>query len=431
MRNISFLTVEGLEPINIYEKKYWHRMLLNNIKVGAEIECSYESSCPRRQLQEALKPTDSYSEFGDNGINEVKGDGSLVNGVEITTVGRRVSFLELYNQYKFITDNIFQHDPNMDSHAGFHNHILLDYNDYSNSLEVPFNPLIFKNFVQLLRRHFPEICYITSTVKPTPRTKPTAMTRNTYFSDHSTLMSTTIHDKTIADIQRKIINGSRYRSLNLYPLNARDNTIKKLHVELRFPDGSIYPAQMAAQNILYTAMLLKACELSEIGMLGTGDDWEETKRLANAFRNAGEHVTGNRCSYAPSEEDLAKIKERAQDMLIFLKPSICAIEPKVMPILKSLAEKPISLMRREMTDVEVNEYFHSIVSTTFKDNTDMDILKLIASCSITGANSQENWCYKVSEKLGKDYKVISESVKTMGTLRNLKFDYEVGGVVEF
>ena len=144
MRKVSFFTGNDIVPINIYESSYWKKFIKNNLKIGVEIECSFEDHSPRQDLERLLRPTNNYSRFGESGINEVKGDGSLVNGVEITTVGRRVSFLELYFQYKHITDAMFAFDPAMGSHEGLHNHLLIDYGQNHNSLELTFNEIIIK-----------------------------------------------------------------------------------------------------------------------------------------------------------------------------------------------------------------------------------------------------------------------------------------------
>lgn len=431
MRKLSFLSSEGLEPINIYESNYWKKFIKSNLKVGVEIECSFEDRSPRSELSRALSPSSNYSNFGDSGVNEVKGDGSLVNGVEITTVGRRVSFLELYFQYKFITDNIMQHSPALGSHEGLHNHLLLDYGHSHNSLELSFNDIILKNFIQLVKRHFPELAYLTSTVKPTDRTDENVITRNNSFCQQDTLFNTTVVGKTMKEIRDRVMSGGRYKAVNLNPMQFdRNGRIERMHFELRFPDGSIFPAQIAAQNILYTALLLKAVELSEVGLISTGDDWERTKVLSGYIRNNGVHDYLNRCSHPLTDELEEEIRDRAMDMLMFLKSSIYSIEPKVYPILKLLAEKPISLRRRENTDEEINEFFDGIIKSSFKDNSDNEIVKLIATCEITDANSRENWCFKAAEKLNRKYSDVLESVKSMETLRNLKYDYELKSIVQ-
>ena len=186
--------------------------------------------------------------------------------------------------------------------------------------------------------------WITSTIK---HDIPGIITRKYNFCNHTSLYSTAIPSKTAAEIRRTIYNGDRYRFINLIPLtteNENEDNISRFHVELRYPDCSLFPAQMAAQNILHAALLYKAIELSEHGIIACSDnedDWSEIKRLMNAIRT-DDYTSGDRVSAPLSQNDVTLIKSRSEEMIKELKSAICAVDKNAYPILRQLAYEPIS-----------------------------------------------------------------------------------------
>jgi hypothetical protein len=111
-----------------------------------------------------FQPTGRINDFGKYGVYQVKTDGSIQNGLELCTVGRRLDFLDLFVQYDNIINVMMMYEPNMYENAGLHNHVLFDYSDSYTCLEKPVPGIIFKNFCQLLRRYAPALVWLTSTV---------------------------------------------------------------------------------------------------------------------------------------------------------------------------------------------------------------------------------------------------------------------------
>jgi hypothetical protein len=394
------------ERINSEEVEYWKRMIKSNLKIGVEIETCLDrtisnSTC-RDELTRLFKPTENVGDFGTYGVMEVKGDGSLDNGIELCTIGRRLNYIDLFSQYTAIINNIMQYNPIMNERAGLHNHILLDYGNRYNSLEKPMPGVIFKNFIQLIKRHLPELVYLTSTVNK-DHDGAKCITRMDKFCTADTLLKTTPLTRDIKDFREKVAElgsyAGRYKFVNVRPMetaSSNGNEISKFHIELRFPDGSLYPAQIAGQNILYASILLKAVEISELGIINCGNAalWEETKTLYGVIRN---HVDDNyrdvRISTPPSEEQLARIKERCFDMLREFKPQIDSFDIHTYAVLKILAESPISILRRTMSDTDINTMFDGIVTNMYNVNLSdcSAVIELISLNKCVGSYSEDNW----------------------------------------
>jgi hypothetical protein len=440
---LGSMSIEKSEnKINSEEVSYWRRMIRSNLKIGVEIETclanGVSNSTCRNDLTNTFDPSGSFGRFGKYGVLEVKGDGSLTNGIELCTIGRRISFIDLYNQYSAIIKNIMKYNPKMNSRAGLHNHMLMDYTNNYNCLEKPIPSVIFKNFMQLIKRHLPELVYLTSTVNEKLNGQE-CITRMDYFCTADTLLKTTPLTRTTSDFITKLTepgsSAGRYKFVNLRNMAvAGDNdSISKFHLELRFPDGSIYPAQIACQNILYTSILLKAVEISELGIINCGNAelWEETKTLYASIRNHQSNYGDYRVSIPPTAEQLARIKERCSAMLLEFKPIIDSFDTHTYALLKILADKPISLLRREKSDTEINEMFGKIIENMYKINLTecMPVIELISLNKCIGFNDEGLWLSSVARKTGILIETLKKIMFTLKTVKQLEFDKEIGSYV--
>ena len=427
-----YITELGLSSLEV---DYWKRMALSNMKIAVEIENEFRSLGVIRGLSNDLRPTNSLTDFGTCGISAVKTDGSLLRGAEACTVGRRISFIDLYEQYKYIINKMYEYEPYISPRAGMHNHFLLDYAGVYNCLEKPMPGIILKNFLQLIKRYGPCMVWVTSTIK---HDIPGIITRMCKFCNHTSLYSTAIPSKTAAEIRRAIYNEDRYRFINLIPLVTKredEDNIIRFHVELRYPDCSLFPAQMAAQNILHAALLYKAIELSEHGIIACSDDeddWTEIKRLMNAIRTE-DYTSGDRVSAPLPQSDVELVRSRSEEMIKELKSAIYAVDKNAYPILKQLVLEPISKMQYDVRTTEgvkeVNEFFDLIVSNMYDISVNQeytDLIKAIVAMSITGASSEAQWVYKAQSTLSKDAKEIESKLTMLKLQRNLKFDLELG-----
>jgi hypothetical protein len=236
----------------------------------------------------------------------------------------------------------------------------------------------------------------------------------------------------VEDFKDKIMYDERYKFLNMNPLVATRDEVARFHVELRFPDGSLYPAQIASQNMLYASMLIKAVELSEIGIINCGNSelWEETKTLYSAIRNSAFGYE-SRLSSMPSEEQISRIKDRCRDMLLEFKSQLDSFDTHTYMMLSMLADNPVSILRQTKTDMEVNQLFDSIISSMYTvDLSDCaNLLEYINLNKITKCYSEDNWSYKAAEKAGVDVSVVRNCLFKMKLVKSMDFDKTLGSFV--
>jgi hypothetical protein len=413
------------------EVRYWKRVFKSNLKVGIEIETEFngDASEARSKMSSLFCPTNYTHKFGNFGVYKVKSDGSLSGGgAEVCTVGRRVDFTDLYIQYRAIIKVMSMFRPDMNEAAGMHNHLLLDYSSIggvdTSCLEKNVPGIILRNMFQLVRRYAPELVWITSTVK-----HARSITRSGQYCDHSTLMKNTPAIRNAQDYISNIIGGSRYRFVNCNHMVTSGDEISRFHLEFRYPDGSVYPAQIAAVNVLHAALILKAIELSELGVINTGTEeyWSETKSLMGVIRSS----SGNRLSDPISSGQTEKVKTRASGMLLELKSALDQFDTHVYPILKILADTPISIMRRSMSDEEINDSFDSAIKNMYAfDRDELDpIVNTINLLKITGCASNTQWETKLAEVLSVSQSEVSRRLFKLNMLKPVKFDPEVGSLV--
>lgn len=429
---------EKNSKISNLEVDYWKKFVRSNLKIGVEIETNINDGTNNydiiRELNNFFDSTRSTSDFGSAGVHSIKLDGSLYNGMELVTVGRRVDFINMYSQYKYIIDKLLDYEVYLNGRCGLHNHILIDYNYNYTSLEKNMPGIIVKNFMQLIRKHIPELVYITSTVHD--REQPNIITRANYYSSINNLLQYTPKGKSLYQYVDNMNNGSRYHFVNFSHFDARNDYAKVFHLELRFPDGSLFPAQIAAQGVLYTAMLLKAIELSEGGLINTGtsEEWNETKLLAREIRNDG---GSNRTSIAPSDMSMNRISERALNMIKMFKPQIDSIDKHAYAVLFSLATNPVSKMLREFNSEEqntvykeINKIFHKTIQNMYNfDKSKYErITELINLVEVNNCVSEKQWIYKVAEKESMNYEDVAKLISELKRYRNLRFDAILGSV---
>lgn len=429
---ISIISAE--QRLSSESVRYWKKNIIANLKIGVEMEFECTNGVDNddliRSLRNKLNPSGSFT-FSGKGVYQITGDGSLRNGVELKTSGRRLDFINLYVQYKSYYDLIGSKGT-ITERCGLHNHVLMDYrNEEITSLETPMPGVIFKNFMQLLRRYAPELVWLTSTMKDS-----SSFTRYEGFCKADSMYSFTPASRNAEEYARAITNNGngngRYKFCNTIPFRANGDDITQLHFELRFPDGSLYPAQIAAQNILYGALLVKATELAEIGLIdtGTSDEWAETKRLYEEIRR-GDGYQSNRLTPPLNETDLELVNKGSISMLKFLKSAIAQYDVKAYRTLLILSSQPISIMRRTMSDEQINNSFHDLISGMYTLDTDKfdAIISSIHLMNTVGALSTRQWAFHAAPKLGKTLLEVQKEIEELSLIKPLEFDIELGTYV--
>lgn len=418
------------QELSLTEVDYWKTMVSNNLKFGVELESEFKrvtgqsTSDIARRLSDKLIPTGSVGNFGDYGVYSVVGDGSLHHGLELPLVGRRLEYWSSIDQLTKITKEMRNEGAKLHQRAGMHNHMLLSYQRSSKEMEKDMPGIIFRNFVQLFRRFAVELVWLTST-----NTGPgNTITRMQNFRTHQTLMRFTPAraNRTVEELIN-VMNGDSYGFLRTKTMKANGEMIEKFHIELRFPDCSLNPSQIVAMQVLYKAMLLKAIEFSKYGIVnaaGSVDLFEEQKDLLEAVCNGGTE----RMSTPTSDENIAKVRTRAENMILYFTNNIKQVDEIALETLEKLAQKPISMMRKENDNLDAIEK-----ELLPKDNRDkshfQEIAKIIDSMEILGCETKKEWEEQLAIVLGISYKVANNKVWKLSQVRKIDFDKKLGTVM--
>lgn len=421
------------------EAKYWIKQFQANTKIGVEIETEFRNNSTEvlEKMKDFLEPTRNNSTFGKYGAHSVIYDGSLSNGLEIPMIGRRFEYNDSREKLKAVLDKLKEvADPFLHQRAGLHNHILLSYQGRNNSeLERSVPGIILINFLQLVRRMAPELVFITSSNYKQDGDS-VHFTRMENFRKFDRLMSTTPlkEGRTFLDYVRLASSGS-YPAIRTSYLQFEDEyNIKQFHIELRFPDASLYEDQIVNLQVLYMAMFQKAIEISKYGILEMGEGFEETKDLMNTiFMRALQ----NRLSNSVDMETIETLQERTTNMIKFFSGNITRIEELALEPLMKLAKEPISIYRakykldgvvaqRQSKGIER----HVTTKEPSKRKYDNAIERIIDTMEIIDCKSKKEWEEKLGEALDISYKMANHYTWKFSQHTPITFDKMLGTVVK-
>jgi hypothetical protein len=156
----------------------------------------------------------------------------------------------------------------------------------------------------------------------------------------------------MAQIQQELaasrIVPAHQNFLNLEHLGfTPTGAILPFHLEFRFPDADMSAAGITAKTFLLLAMLLKAVDLSQYGVIHVGkiSPWRRKISLLDMLSNNNGSQAASDTS-AVTDAVLEELRQGAYELLNLLTPvfnrftTIAALE-----VLLALAQTPVSLMR--------------------------------------------------------------------------------------
>lgn len=433
------------KKLSIAEVKYWKKVFNANLMIGTEIEQMFNSNeigtSEVRRLLSPLRIGGSPERFT-SPVSEVKSDGSLRNGAEIITPGRKVyGFMEQFSMYQSIYNLLKDEEPIISPRCGWHNHIVLQ--DYgANALERDSIPrVIFDNFMLLLQQYYPALAFITSTMP-----YEGCHTRYAYFNATRPLK---YYDTRMSLREIRSSFSDRYNAINIRPMvfDIDDDKIKNFHVEFRFPDGTLFPAQMAALNILFKSIVLKAINLSKYGTIefdnstenlycfknngndyDEDDDYSDNEYGADVFLNS--FSEDDRMSAMVLDDIMRDIFKLSSELIDILEPEIINIDKLALPLLKTLSKTPISMMFKEQgtDDLRViNDMLEEIIDENYKrvDEQVMPLMEVIDLGMIKNTETVDEWFEKAGE-LVSFKEPIENLISRIREVTDLGFDKNLG-----
>lgn len=415
---------DRLGKLSTRDCEYWQMMFRKILKVGEEFEVQVPNNKDLDDTYDyfnrALNPSRSIHHHGQYGIKEVMPDGSVPHGVEVVTVGKRFDWKTFYGMNQHIMDTFAEHDIHTSHHTGMHIHLLAGYtNNDITELERNVPEIILANFYQLHRIFAPELYWIAS-----GGCQDYAITRYLLFRRPPFDFSATNSSMSIIREEMNERYG-KYQMINLNPCRFARRELSTFHVEIRHPDTHLSPAVSTALVALEVALLNKAIDLSQCGIISIKQDEYDFKKLIfDKFVNLG---TGDRESDSTDldQDDIENLQLRTSALIRWLKGELYNINPIAYDILKKIAVTPSSQMR--INGMSWSQIDEKIYTPRMIDRENVDkLLEMIVLQQITDCPTNTEWIDKASERLRLPIEKTNQLLRDMATEKITVFDDELG-----
>jgi hypothetical protein len=309
------------------------------------------------------------------------------------------------------------------NHTGMHIHLLAGYtNNDVTELEKPVPEIIMANFYQLHRLFAPELFWIAS-----GGSQDYARTRYVLFRRPPFDLSATNTPMSVIKEEMQERYG-KYQMINLSLSKISGREVPRFHIELRHPDTHLSPAISNALVALEVALLYKAIDLSQCGIISIKqDEYDFKKTIFDKFVNFG---TGDRESDSTDleDEDIEGLQLRTSSLIRWLKSELYNISPVAYDILKKISVTPPSQMRIEgMSWSQIDE---KVYTPRMVDRENVDkLMEMIILQQVTDCESDGEWISEVSDRLRLPIEKTSQLLKDIGLERLVSFDDELGGMM--
>lgn len=411
------------------EANYWKDLLYRVTKIGTEIEVAPPKGVRRPDFQAAiaadLQPSESLAHLGPNGVLNVEAEHC---GLEIRLIGRQPHFLALQKQYTSITNRLKQHQARVRPTCGMHFHLLTP------GLAEPVPEIILANFWNLTRRYAPELKFITSAGD-----KREALCRRRNHNSHLEMIKHSPATMSMTQIQNCLqesqIVPEHQNFLNLEHIKITETgDVLPFHLEYRFPDADISPTSLTAKTFLFLAMLIKAVDLSQYGVIhvGTIQTWRRKVELLDMLSNNDGLLATSDTSQV-TEPVIEELRQGCYECLDLLAPSFSRfIDNPSLEVLYALAEHPISLMRcagYNWDDIEAHLIHHAALDELGIDKLDRRLMQSIELGEWANLESLTSWQWKVAHELYLTPQELERRLARLHALRGLRWDARQGTIV--
>ncbi|HEX9925274.1 MAG TPA: hypothetical protein VGD99_21640 [Anaerolineae bacterium] len=411
------------------EANYWKDLFYRVTKIGTELEVAPPKGMRRPEFEagvhQGLAPSGDIEQLGRNGVLDVQPEHC---GIEIRVIGRHPHFLALRRQYTGIMDIIKAHGARARPTCGMHFHLLTP------GLAEPAPEIILANLWNLTRRYAPELKFMTSAGE-----KREALCRRRNHNSHLETVRHSSGMMAMADIQH-ILKKSRtvpehQNFLNLEHLGFNETgQIQPFPLEFRFPDVDLSPTSVTAKTFLFLAMLLKAVDLSQYGVIHVGKigPWRRKIELLNMLNNNDGKLATSDTS-GVTDDIIEELRQGAYELLDLLIPTFERFaDNPALDVLLALAEQPVSLLRcagYDWDDIETNLVSRASVTNVELDKTDRRLMQSIELGEWTRLPSTEAWQWRAARELFLTSQELERRLERLQSLRGLRWDSRQGTMI--
>ncbi len=411
------------------EATYWKDLFYRVTKIGTELEVAPKKGVKRPAFEEvvrqALSPSGSFETLGENGVLDVQTEHC---GIELRIIGRHPHFLALQRQYTGIMNVLKAQGARPRPTCGMHFHILTP------ALSEAVPEIILANLWNLTRRYAPELKFITSCGK-----SRSALTRRRNHNSHLEMVRHSPGTMTMAQIQAALDKSrpvpKHQNFLNLEHLGfTEEGAIFPFHLEFRFPDADLSPTSVTAKTFLFLAMLLKAVDLSQYGVIHVGKivPWRRKIELLNMLsNNDGSLATSNTASV--SDGIIEELRQGSYELLDLLSPVFNRFaDDRSLDVLLALAETPVSLMRcagYNWNQIETLLADRAARDELGLDKTDRRLMQRIELGEWAEQSSADAWQWRAARELYLTPQELERRLQQLNALRGLRWDARQGTMV--
>ncbi len=413
---------------------YWKDLLYRTVKIGTEIEFAMPKGVRKKDflppLIDDLQPTKELTHLGRYGVLDVISEHC---GVEIQVIGRQPYYPALIEQYHAILDPLLERKVRARPTCGLHYHAL------AIGLSEPVPEIVLANVWNLTRRYAPNLRFLTSAGHSRE-----ALCRRCSYTDHLEMVRHTPGNRSMREIHTVLKESYRVPEhqnfLNLeHIVFTDDGAVKNFHLEFRFPDADLSPTSIVAKTFLFLAMLLKAVEMSQYGVIHVGriQEWRRKKEMLDMLNNnEGKLVTSDTSDVTP--EVIEELRTGCRELLELLKPLFgrfarvayeSSEEHPAFEVLSFLAETPLSLLRasgREWPEIEQILSERASVTVGKWDKSDQRLIRFIELAELTGHTSPESWKWEAARELFLTPQELERRLERLDRWRGLKWDGDLG-----
>lgn len=407
---------------------YWKDLLYRTVKIGTEVEFALPKGVQKKDfvphLVESLLPTQDLSNLGPLGVYQVVDEHC---GLEIQVIGRQPYYTALIDQYYRLFATLpkgIRARPT----CGLHYHVL------TIGLSEPVPDIILANVWNLTRRYAPYLRFLTSAGD-----KPEALCRRRNYNSHLEMVKLTPFPMTMAEIQQRLRDSRAVPEHNNF-LNLEnivfneDGSIKVFHYENRFPDADLSPTSIVAKIFLFLAILLKAVEMSQYGVIHVGriNEWRRKVELLHLLsNNSGNLATSD--TGGVTEEVIEELRAGCREMLDLTKPVFARFESNPsFEVLSLLAETPISQLRasgRDWDEIEDLLAERAAMEAGALDKTDHSLIRCIELAELGEQPTLEAWKWAVAWNLRLTPQELERRLERLEHLRRMQWDGDLGTMI--
>jgi hypothetical protein len=417
------------DTLSLADGNYWKDLFFRTLKIGTEIEVAPAKGKVRqnfeKEINELLQPSGTYDLLGQSGVVNVSPEHC---GIEIRVIGRQPYFRALQTQYLEITQALLSTGARARSTCGLHFHLITP------TLAEPVPEIILANLWNFVRRYSPELRFLTSGGE-----SRTALCRRRNYTSHIEMVHLSPIHASMAEIQQELKQSAavpeHQNFFNLQHLKfTATGAVFPFHLEFRFPDADLSATSITAKTFLFFAMLLKAVELSQYGVIHVGkiNPWRRKTELLDMLSNNDGPLATSDTSRI-DDAAIAELRQGCHELLDLLEPVFDRFEDNPsLEVLELLAETPISLLRSSGHDWQSIEALLSQRAQLEDYSVDEIELKLMQHIEFEDwgeAKSIEEWKWNAASRLFLTPHDLDTHMRNIDSKRGLRWNARLGTYV--